>query len=984
MADWRWDVFKGIRPRISPRLLPEGEAQTAENLRFGTGSFEPWDEFSLAESDVLVSGAQAMHKMVDGLWLSSASDVDYARGPVPNDELDRTYYTGESEPRMTYVGIADDPDYRILGIPAPTTAPAVDGEDLPTDTVTGTSTASAISTNYMHADVSYSANWSNTSGVDWYMVSSVGGYESPATVRVFNMDFYIGQEMRVVTAPDANTVTLEDAHGGSYLARSTLQDRSHPTNNFRDADTGTTRAAYFRFYMPNGTEVTLPTHTLQVGDVIRITSLPETIAVVLTQAATGSLDGVFFGATTSGQPGYGSSTWPAGVTLPDDGFYVAGGTSYPFVEVWSDIDGAVGTDLFSMNGQFTWELIERDGVSYEETVANVESRVYVYTFVSELGEEGPPSPASEIVTIPSQGSVELDTFDTPPSTNRNITNFRIYRANTGNDQTIFQFVAEIDSDATTYTDTVLDLDLGEILQTESWEPPDSSMVGITALPNGGMAGFFGKTVALAEPFYPHAWPPEYQIAVDYDVVGLGIVPNGVAILTTGPVYIASGDHPRAMSTRHFNDSQSCLSKRSIANTTNGVIYAAPDGLAFVGSTGFQLLTEKYTKKREWQEFNPSSFIGFWHDQKYIAFSERPAGVIELLDQSDETALAASPTTLAYPLPAGTDNRLILVAISYTAPVAPTVTVSYGGVTMTDDTSVGALEGAMVTLAWLSTNGQSFGNDDVVITGMGSAIGSFIVYVFDNVDPDSVTTPLDYNEDTTNTTTNFDVSLDVSELGDLVFVLGGTTAGPILTGEATYAFETLNAGDGAVQWSTEVSGAQDVDFTSTTDATDSCIIGIVFGPASVGSVDGIVFDPYDESIGLSTLNLEASGGTASAGYLDSELDELQTADSEDTDVYQWEGDPETKMIGVWKSGKIVCPYPLNLGAARIVADSYDAAMTLSVYNDQGDLVTTRTITSDEVIRLPSGYLTNFFEVELTASEVVRTVHVAETVDELLRG
>lgn len=649
MVAKRVDVFRGIRPRVAPRLLSLGEAQTASNVRLGAGSLDPWFGPELDTADLSLDVA-VIHRMRNGgvpFWLFfTDEDVSVAKGPVENDALERTYWTGEAQPRMTYLGIAEGPtppdDYRYLGIPAPTAAPTTTGEALPADTITGTSDEGSFDTNYLHADVSYSLNWSNTSGVDWYMVSSIGGYEAPGTVRSFDMDFAIGQEMRVASVVDADTVTLEDAHGANYIARSVIQDRTHPTNNFRDADTGTTRAAYFRFYVPNGIEVTLPTHNLQEGDIIRVTSIPSTIRLMLTQAATGSFDGVFFGATTSGQPGYGSSTWPAPVTMADDGFYVAGGQSFPFVEVWSDIDGAVGTDEFDLQGSFTWEIAERDGQPYEDVVNNVEARTYVYTFVSALGEEGPPSPPSDAITVVVDSDVDVDTFENPPTTKREITTYRIYRAVTGTQDTDFFFVGEHTvvpgGPQTTFTDDVPAIELGELIQTTTWDPPDENMQGLIALPNGMMAGFIGQTLCLSEPYFPHAWPPEYRKHVDFDIVGLGVIPNGVAVLTTGPAYIGSGDHPRAMSLSHFTASQSCVSRQSIASTINSVIYGSPDGLAEIGSAGFRLITDGYVQKREWQsQFDYLHLHGAWHDGKYVGIHGHAThGVGLVFDPNDES------------------------------------------------------------------------------------------------------------------------------------------------------------------------------------------------------------------------------------------------------------------------------------------------------------------------------------------------------------
>lgn len=68
------------------------------------------------------------------------------------------------------------------------------------------------------------------------------------------------------------------------------------------------------------------------------------------------------------------------------------------------------------------------------------SRVYTYTLVSALGEEGPPSPASDVVTLQTGQSVTIEALLTPAHDGYvPVTKKRLYRAATGNeaDRTIF-------------------------------------------------------------------------------------------------------------------------------------------------------------------------------------------------------------------------------------------------------------------------------------------------------------------------------------------------------------------------------------------------------------------------------------------------------------------------------------------------------------------------------------------------------------------
>jgi hypothetical protein len=1059
MTGARVDAVRGIRPRVNPRLLPEGEGQTAENTRLGSGSLEPWNDLE-PTAEFVDNATEAIHLFRnDGapLWLTSENDVDYARGPVPNDDLERTYYTGEAEPRMTYTTIAAS-DYRLLGIPAPTGAPTVVGEDLPEEAITGTMTLGSMDTNVLKADFCIEDNLpANLNG--WFMGED-SGYDAVGTVRVFNMDFFIGQQIRVASVTDTNTVTLEDANGGTYLAKTTQQARASGggITQFRTDDTGTSSDGHFRFYVPNGVEVTLPTHGLQVGDVIRITSLPSTLALKLTQVATGTATiAVLFGAESDNGAGTaGSNTWPAApVSVAADDFWIEGLRAYPFVDVWSDADGAPGTDLFTIEGGFAWELAERDGVSYDSIATDIESRVYVYTFVSELGEEGPPSPASDIVTIPTAGDVLVGGFDTPPSTKRNITHMRIYRATTGSDQTVFQFVAEIADPFDDYNDTILDIDLGELLQTESWEPPPEDMIGIKALPNGGMAGFFGKTVCLAEPYFPHAWPPEYQIAVDHDVVGLGIVPNGVAILTKGPVYIAAGDHPRAMSLRHFTDSQSCLSKRSIANTMDGVLYSAPDGLAFVGSSGFKLVTEDYVAKREWQaSFAPTSIKGFWHDQKYFGFQTTGGFVFDPNDPSiglstiDVTVTGGfldSENDVLYVFGGdsndGAETRLVAVAqsgtnrvmysddgITWAAAAAASASiwqaVAYGAdlfvavgnnVVMTSPDGITWTTRTAPTEIWRAVTYSLALNLFVAAGGSGSSVIM--------TSPDGIT----WTSRTVPAVSTLQGVMWNDRLG--LFVAGGSTdvvTSPdgITWTQRTTAQSTGAGGDnGSIVMLMHPDGdiisysADAITWLTTDVGANTNCLGATFGAGlfvltfSSGAANRVWTSPdaitwtgrtapaqsWSEVVYSPVLELFVAVATTGTGNRVMTSPDGITWTSRTTPedntwngvgvreplslISEWDA-AATQLTATWKSGRVVCPHPMNPSAARVLAEEYP--VTFILYNDQGDLVTTRTVTTPEVFRLPGGYLTDWFEVEVQTDTEVTSIQIAETVGELLAG
>ena len=131
MAYFKRDRFSGIAPGVSPRLLADEFAQTAENLDFESGRLKPTtgssNTFTLTNSI-----RRSIFFYRDTNWLQwDEDDVFVVEGPIPADTLGRLYWTGQDYPRIgtaqTIVsGSSGYPanSYR-LGVPAPANAPLI-------------------------------------------------------------------------------------------------------------------------------------------------------------------------------------------------------------------------------------------------------------------------------------------------------------------------------------------------------------------------------------------------------------------------------------------------------------------------------------------------------------------------------------------------------------------------------------------------------------------------------------------------------------------------------------------------------------------------------------------------------------------------------------------------------------------------------------------------------------------------------------------
>ena len=267
------------------------------------------------------------------------------------------------------------------------------------------------------------------------------------------------------------------------------------------------------------------------------------------------------------------------------------------------------------------------------------STSYIYTFVTAYGEEGPPSAASTVITTDDNATITVSNLSTGPvKSNSNLgagAVKRIYRSNTGSNTTAFQFVAEIAMATASYDDTSNNDQLAEIIPSTYWiAPPDDDsstypdgpMKGLTALPNGIMAGFTGKRICFSEPFLPHAWPTSYRTAIEDNIVGMKAVGNGLIVTTEGSPYLVAGSDPASMSAIKIESTQSCLSKTSMVDMGQYVIYAGAEGLVAAAGTDVQIITEGLISPDQWQStYYPSTINATLWKGRYLGFYNTGSG-----------------------------------------------------------------------------------------------------------------------------------------------------------------------------------------------------------------------------------------------------------------------------------------------------------------------------------------------------------------------
>lgn len=274
-------------------------------------------------------------------------------------------------------------------------------------------------------------------------------------------------------------------------------------------------------------------------------------------------------------------------------------------------------------------------VSGSPTDANspAEDVIYAMTLVTSWGEEGPPSDPSGVVSWQQGQTVNLTSLAVTGTSSyagnsyhsQDYTLKRLYRSATGSSGSArFQFVAEIPLAQTTYNDTALTSELGEIMETRYWIEPPDGMRGLTAMANGILAGYIDNTVCFCEPYAPYAWPLRYQQSVDAPVVGMEAFGQSLFVSTTRSMYIFTGVDPAQMMQERLADSQTAVAARAMVGMMGGVVFPTPDCLGFVGPGGFRNLTDGVMDRREWQAYKPESMHAYECDNRYICFFDTGA------------------------------------------------------------------------------------------------------------------------------------------------------------------------------------------------------------------------------------------------------------------------------------------------------------------------------------------------------------------------
>jgi len=392
----------------------------------------------------------------------------------------------------------------------------------------------------------------------------------------------------------------------------------------------------------------------QIGENLRLTSLSlqswrESILVNTPALVTPSLSTIYL------YQGTGADRWLTWSTDVDivkapisndttSRIYFTGGTAFkPQMsdnanDTVTGVDGPGGTGIYPENSVSLGIPAPTTAPTVAVGIAGATpiAHIYVYTFVSQFGEESALSPASALINIDTTDAAfqcNLSAMQTSYAAEYNTINkIRIYRSVSGVNAAAYQFVAEITPSAT-YSDTNIDAVLGEVVSTTDYDLPPTNMFGLLDASNGILVGFTDYEVCFSEPYQPHAWPIKYRLAVVSKIIGGGLFGNTIVVCTDDQPVLIVGNHPSTMTMTIHPDHQACVAKQGIVSMKGRVVYPSPDGLYSIGYGGGQLLTESLYDRETWQERDPSQLRSTNWDTRYIGFTDSKGIVIEMANNT---------------------------------------------------------------------------------------------------------------------------------------------------------------------------------------------------------------------------------------------------------------------------------------------------------------------------------------------------------------
>jgi len=678
--------FLGIAPKIASELLPDTAAQIAENVNLFSGNLISYTEPKAVSGTIVSGGAKTIYPLRDPstgdpVWLSWTDNIDIAIAASNEDGSQRFYYTGDGSPKVSDYELATDGSapypvangYYDLGLPLPDTIVTTTATSFTTKTtasffrdvssvVTINSTGHGLRTGnsivvsgFTFLSGTYSQTASNTVTVSITAHGLSTGDTVP--IQIFSGDAITGSY--TVTVTSANAFEFDSPVSDTTSGSAGIDLRGF---NVRNTEVTVIDANSFTYFSPgfpigsSGTPITYTAGKIDLGGLTQNRTYVYTWYTPWLEESIGSepSDDLFIkeGQTVT------VSNIPTAAPSGDN--FVRG------VRLYRTVPSSAGTEYFLLSTLWFPNTIDRvsrtsevsrittdephnldigdyfkldgcptDGGSFD--IAGGEVTAVIDDFVFEYSQTG----ESDVSDTSSSGDLYIDVSQIPGTS----------PAQYWGDST-FDFTDNFDSRF-----------LLQTLETDNYDAPPSGLRGLVAFQDNVLSGFVANEVYFSEPNFPHAWPREYKITLEHEVIGLASISGALLVLTESFPYFIQGTDPAAgFSIQRIDLDFPCLNRNSIVIMYGAVVWATFGGLAvYSPGVGAQLITKFNYNNETWQsDVNPATVVAAFYRDKYFASHSQGAFIFERDDKSGGTFVTTDVVATASYYDSTTDKLYLSI------------------------------------------------------------------------------------------------------------------------------------------------------------------------------------------------------------------------------------------------------------------------------------------------------------------------------------
>lgn len=251
-------------------------------------------------------------------------------------------------------------------------------------------------------------------------------------------------------------------------------------------------------------------------------------------------------------------------------------------------------------------------------------RQYCYTYYNDAdgAESAPTEYSDEILTI---GTILVSNI--VASTDPQVTNIRLYRI--GGDLTSMTLVDTLSNTSQQYHDTKTDIEIAsnDILITVGSTKPPTGLSHLTEY-NATLFGAKDSVLWFSETGLPDLWNEFYQIPFTDTIMGLGSTQNGLLVFLRNATYIIVGTSSANLSRYLLNDSQGCISHKTIKYVNNSLVWLSLDGLCTSQGSTIEVITESKLGK-----LNIDAIDASVYENQYYLFHEDGTIVMDTRNSS---------------------------------------------------------------------------------------------------------------------------------------------------------------------------------------------------------------------------------------------------------------------------------------------------------------------------------------------------------------